>query len=326
VAIGALVAGVARWRGMRRWVSEVRPELRTPLLYVPMDVASAAALQLGRRAVVRPTAVRPGIESRREVVPAEPPVPIVRYERPHRARPSGAVLWIHGGGTVMGTPDSAHAFCSRLADELDALVISVDYRLAPEDPFPAALLDCAAVLRWLHDHAEAEGVAPARIAVGGDSAGGGLAASLAQHALDSGGPPIAFQALVYPMIDDRTALRSGRGGRQHFVWTAASNRFAWTAYLGHAPSTAPERPHAAAARREDLAGLPPAWIGVGDLDLFLEEDVDYAERLEAAGVPCELHVEPGMYHGADALLPEVPSMRAFRDRVVAALAEAVGGR
>lgn len=324
VALGALVAGAVRWWRMRRWVAEVRPELRTPLLYVPMDVASDAALQVGRRAVVRPTEVRAGIESRREVVHAEPPVPIVRYERPDRARPSGAVLWIHGGGTVMGTPDGAHAFCSRLADELDVLVVSVDYRLAPEDPFPAALLDGAAALRWLHDHAEEEGVDPARIAVGGDSAGGGFAASLAQHALDAGGPPIAFQALVYPMIDDRTTLRHPADGRPHFVWTAASNRFAWTAYLGHAPSMAPERPHAAAARRDDLAGLPPAWIGVGDLDLFLEEDVDYAERLEAAGVPCELHVEPGMYHGADALLPDAPSMRAFRDRLVAAIAAAIG--
>jgi acetyl esterase/lipase len=135
---------------------------------------------------------------------------------------------------------------------------------------------------------------------------------------------VAFQVLVYPMLDDRTVLRAEADGTEGFVWTRASNRFAWTAYLGHEPSMAEERPHAAAARCTDLTGLPPAWIGVGELDLFLAEDVDYAARLEAAGVPCELHLEPGMYHGADAILPEVPSMRAFRDRMVAALAPVIG--
>jgi acetyl esterase/lipase len=322
VAIGAGVARqVAR---TRQAVSAVSPELRSPLLYLPMDVSNRAVLQVGRKVTARTTPIHPGIACTTRTVPGEPPVPVVTYERPDRARPSGALLWIHGGGTVMGSPTSSHAFCSRVADELDALVVSVDYRLAPEDPFPAGLLDCAAALRWLHDSASSLGVDPGRVAIGGESAGGGLAASLAQHARDTGGPPVAFQLLVYPMLDDRTVLRSEADGTEGFIWTRASNRFAWTAYLGHEPTLAEERPYAAAARCTDVAGLPPAWIGVGDLDLFLAEDVDYAERLVVAGVACELHLEPAMYHGADAVLPHAPTMQAFRDRMVAALAPVLG--
>jgi len=128
------------------------------------------------------------------------------------------------------------------------------------------------------------------------------------------------------MLDDRTVLRADDAGRGAFVWTAASNRFAWTAYLGHPPSVADERPYAAPARTADLTGLPPAWVGVGDLDLFYEEDVDYAARLDAAGVPCELHVSPGMYHGADAVLTKAPSCRSFLDSMTAALAAALAPR
>ena len=125
------------------------------------------------------------------------------------------------------------------------------------------------------------------------------------------------------MLDDRTVLRADHAGRGSFVWTPASNRFAWTAYLGHPPSRGDERPYAAPARTRDLAGLPPAWVGVGDLDLFHDEDVDYATRLEAAGVPCELHLEPGMYHGADSILPKAETSRRFRDAMTAALAAAL---
>ena len=225
----------------------------------------------------------------------------------------------------MGTPVGDHAFCSRVADELGLLVVSVDYRLAPEDPFPAGLEDCNAALTWLHNEADRLGVDPDRIAVGGGSAGGGLAASLAQLVRDEDGPAIAFQLLVYPMLDDRTVVRAEAQGRDALIWSPRSNRFAWTAYLGHEPTLDDERRWAAPARTTDLAGLAPAWIGVGDIDLFHDEDIDYAQRLAAAGVPCALHVEPGMFHGADAVLTTRPSMQAFRDRMIAALAAAVGG-
>ena len=160
--------------------------------------------------------------------------------------------------------------------------------------------------------------------MGGDSAGGGLAAALCQLARDRGGPAVCFQLLNYPMLDDRTVLRTDHQGRGTFIWTPASNRFGWSAYLGHAPSPADAPDHAAPARTADLAGLPPAWIGVGDLDLFHDEDVDYATRLEAARVPCELHVERGMFHGADQFLMKAPRMQAYRDRMVAALGGAIG--
>ena len=212
-----------------------------------------------------------------------------------------AVLYIHGGGMVLGSPQTEAVGSGRMARELDAVVVSPDYRLAPEHPFPAALDDCMAALRWMRDNADELGIDPDRIAVTGSSAGGGLSAAVAQRAHDEG-IALRAQALVYPMIDDRTALRDDHGGRGRFLWTHASNRFGWTAYLGREPrmSDAPE--YAAPARRVDLSGLAPAWVGVGDLDLFHDESVAYAERaLTECGVPCELVTVAGMYHGADGL-------------------------
>jgi acetyl esterase/lipase len=254
----------------------------------------------------------------------DPDTRVVLYEPASRTRPSGALLWIHGGGLVMGRPEQANTWCSTLAAELGILVVSVDYRLAPEHPFPAGLTDCVTALRWLHDQADDLGVDPDRIAVGGDSAGGGLAAALCQRNRDEGGPPVCFQLLNYPMLDDRTVLRADHDGRGEFIWTPRSNRFGWSASLGGPPSAADLPAHAAPARTTDLTGLPPAWIGVGDLDLFHDEDVDYAERLLAAGVACELHVEPGMFHGADQIVLKAPRMRAYRERMVTALGDALG--
>jgi len=276
----------------------------------------------------RPAARPAGAEAPRRVVPggpATPPVPVHVYEPQGRARPSGALLWIHGGGFVIGDPVNYHDVCSLLAAELGVLVVSVDYRLAPKNPFPAGLDDCYSALTWLHGHAPDLGVDPARIAVAGDSAGGGLAACLAQLAHDRGEVPVAFQALVYPMLDDRTVLRADHAGTGMFVWSPKSNRFGWTAYLGHEPAVEPPAPYAAAARREKLAGLPPAWIGVGDLDLFHAEDLEYAGRLREAGVACDLHVVPGMYHGADGMFRHTRAMVAFRASMVSALRTAIAG-
>ena len=184
---------------------------------------------------------------------------------------------------VVGSPQSETRGAAQLARELGALVVSPDYRLAPEHPYPAALDDCMSTLYWMRDNADELGIDPDRIAVTGSSAGGGLTAAVAQRAHDEG-IRLRAQAMVYPMLDDRTVLRDDHGGRGRFLWTPASNRFGWTAYLGRPPrmSDAPE--YAAPARREDLSGLAPAWIGVGDLDLFYDESVDYADRLRAAGV------------------------------------------
>ena len=326
LAIGA-VAGrsVARRRAA---ISRVAADLRSPLLYLPFDLRSERALRVIRMLSTRAaTPTVPGVEVSDRTVGGSVEAPgtrVVTYEGPGRRRPSGALLWIHGGGMVLGRPEQANSWCSALALELGIVVVSVDYRLAPEQPFPDGLTDCYTALTWLHEQAADLGVDADRIAVGGDSAGGGLGAALCQLTRDRGGPAICFQLLNYPMLDDRTVLRTDHQGRGEFIWTPASNRFGWTAYLGHALAPADAPRHAAPARMADLAGLPPAWIGVGDLDLFHEEDVDYATRLEAAGVPCELHVEPGMYHGADQFLLRTPRMKAYRNRMVAALSEAIG--
>ncbi len=178
-------------------------------------------------------------------------------------------------------------------------------------------------LRWLHDSAEELGIDPDRVAVGGASAGGGLAAAVALRARDEGGPPLCFQLLNYPMLDDRTVLRTDHAGTGAFVWTPVSNRYGWSAYLGAEPRDHDDRVHAAPARATDLSGLPPAWIGVGQLDLFHAEDVDYAHRLIEAGVPCELVEEPGMYHAADQLRMNTARMQAYRQSMLDALQHAL---
>jgi acetyl esterase/lipase len=311
----------------RSALSAVAAELRHPLLLLPLHLRSRSVLRLMTAAPPRPAAIAAGVRVDERTVPARGEHPQVRvwvYEPLERVRPSGALLWIHGGGFVLGDPVTYHDTCSRLADELGIVVVSVDYRLAPAHPFPAGLEDCWTALAWLADQGQGLGIDPRRIAVGGDSAGGGLAACLAQLAHDRADVTVAFQLLIYPMLDDRTVLRTEHAGTGSFVWSPVSNRFGWTSYLGHAPRDEAPAPYAAAARREDLTGLPPAWIGVGEVDLFHAEDVAYARRLTAAGVPCELVVVPGMYHGADGFFPTAPQMAGFRAAMTAALREALG--
>ncbi|HEY5153302.1 MAG TPA: alpha/beta hydrolase [Acidimicrobiales bacterium] len=317
-----VVGAIGRCFLRRRPAMEpVVADLRMPVLYLPMSLRSERVLRVVRSLPAPPLPTPSGVvvESRTIATDAGDQLRVVTYERPDRAHPGGALLWIHGGGMVLGTPEQGHPLCGRWADELGILVVSVDYRLAPEHPFPDGLEDCYAALGWLHHEAAALGVDTERVAVGGDSAGGGLAAALSQMARDRGGPGICFQLLEYPMLDDRTVLRSDHGGTGAFVWTPASNRFAWSAYLGRPPAAGEAPLYAAPARTEDLTGLPPAWVGVGELDLFHAEDVRYADRLRSSGVACDLHVEPGMYHGADALRAKAPTSMRFRDLMTAAL-------
>lgn len=236
----------------------------------------------------------------------------MRLYRPRElATPAPAMLWIHGGGMISGTALIDERTNLDFARELGIVVASVDYRLAPGAVAPAQLEDCYAALRWMSENADAQGIDASRIAVGGASAGGGLAAGLAQLALDRGQVPLAFQLLVYPMIDDRTVTRTDHDLRGVRVWRKSSNRYGWTSYLGHEPGAERVVPYAAPARRDDLRGLPPTWIGVGTLDLFHDEDVAYARRLREAGVPCELEIVEGAFHGFDAVMPRTPVSRAF---------------
>lgn len=254
-----------------------------------------------------------------------PPVQ-VRLHRPVAPGPAPVplVLWVHGGGLVSGTPVQDDATCTAFSRELGAVVAAVRYRLAPAHPGPAAVEDVYAALRGLHARAAHVGIDPSRIAVAGASAGGGLAAAAAQVAHDRGEVPLAFQLLVYPMLDDRTVTRTDHDTRGVRVWTPRSNRFGWTSYLGGPPGADVVPEYVVPARRQDLSGLPPAWIGVGDLDLFHDEDLRYAERLREAGVPCEVHVVPGAFHGFDALFRKAGVSQDFLATQVAVLREALG--
>jgi acetyl esterase/lipase len=243
--------------------------------------------------------------------------------------PRPALLWLHGGGLVMGTPLQDDRFCAATALDLGVVVASVRYRLAPEHPFPAAADDGYAAWLWLRGNAAALGVDPARIAIGGQSAGGGLAASMVQRIHDAGRPgegrPVA-QWLFSPMLDDRTAARRELDAVRHHVWDNALNRIGWRAFLGTAPGGGDVPPYAAAARRTDLSGLPASWIGVGSVDLFHDEDRAYAAGLRAAGVDCTLDVVPDAPHGFESWASGTGLARAYVDRARAWLGGALAVR
>ncbi|SDS84262.1 Acetyl esterase/lipase [Corynebacterium timonense] len=212
-----------------------------------------------------------------------------RYHTPEREPGDTAVLWFHGGGLVMGTPDSNDNVCRQLARDLGVPVLAAGYRLAGQAPFPAALDDAVG---W-HDYLVTQGFR--RIIVGGTSAGGGIAAALAQLLVDAGRPP-AFQILIHPMLDDRTQLRP-TPGRGVFAWNKLNNHVGWSAYLRSRPGRGAKPRYAVPARRDNYEGLPPAFISVGSQDLFFDEDVRYANSLIDAGVWARLHVVVGGIHG-----------------------------
>lgn len=303
--LGAAATAAGRFVAERREaVAQVPADLRNPALYIPFDTSSAAKLWLMRRARLPRATPDPRVSISTRMVSrgaGAAEITLYVYEPQGRTAPTGVLLWVHGGGYIMGSAPDYHANCAHYAIAAGVVVVSVEYRLAPEHPFPAGLEDCYAALRWVHANADGLGVDTARIAVGGDSAGGGLAAALAQYAYDRGEVSVRFQLLVYPMLDDRTLASSGEPGHGVLIWNAASNRFAWRCYLGHEPGTREPEPYAVPARRTDLSGLAPAWIGTGSLDLFHDEDVEYAERLLAAGVHCELLDVEGLYHGGDTI-------------------------
>lgn len=220
------------------------------------------------------------------------------------------LLWIHGGGYLVGSAAQDDGLCRAFARRTGATVVSVDYRLAPQFPYPAPLDDCHAALVWMSDQPDIDS---SRIAIGGASAGGGLAAALAIRARDEGPVDPVLQLLAYPMLDDRTDTADSR----HRLWDARSNRFGWSSYIGEAdPSTV------SPARHADLAGLAPVWIGVGTRDLFFDEDTIYGDRLERAGVPCDFLSIPGAFHGFDLVARRAGVSRNFFDSQCTALRDA----
>jgi acetyl esterase/lipase len=221
-----------------------------------------------------------------------------------------ALLWIHGGGLVLGSARLDDRVCGETAQDLGVTVVSVDYRLAPKHPFPAAIDDSHAAWRWLAAHADDLGIDLDRVAVGGQSAGGGLAACLVQRLHDEG-TRVAAQWLFCPMLDDRTAAERAHDATGHHVWNNRSNLVGWSSYLGQAPGAASVPPYAVAARREDLSGLPSTWMYTSDIELFHDEDLAYARRLSAAGVEVTLEIVRAAPHGFEAWAPDTPPAQAL---------------
>jgi triacylglycerol lipase len=271
------------------------PELREVLGAFEMPPFDAETIAAIRSASFPGVALSDAVARTEHEVPGEPPIS-VRVHRPvgaDGARPG--IFSIHGGGYVIGSYDMDDYLHDQWSPLLGTVGISVQYRLAPETPYPGPVEDCYAALRWAHEHADEIGVDPARLGIYGISAGGGLAAALALLVRDRGEFPLAFQLLDCPMLDDRQTTPS-IGAKGLYVWGAESNEFGWRSYLGELHGSDDVPPYAAASRATTLAGLPPSCVVVGSIDGFRDEDVDYALRLNQAGVPCELHVIAGLPH------------------------------
>jgi len=234
-----------------------------------------------------------------------PNVPVRVYRPDNSTESLPALLWMHGGGYVLGSLQGDDYKVRQLVKNVDCIVVSVEYRLAPEHPFPAPLEDCYAALMWLAANTDKLGVDAARMAVGGLSAGGGLAAALALLARDRAEVNVLFQMLCCPMIDDQNVTSSSYSITDPRLWNRDCNERGWAAYLGGEGVAGSEStsPYAAVAGAEDLSNLPPAYIPVGSQDLFVDENIEYARRLNQAGVPAELHIFPGGSHAFEFLVP-----------------------
>lgn len=249
----------------------------------------------------------------------EPDVSVRIYRPLNATATMPGIYYIHGGGMVLGTVDGEDATAAMLCDEVGAVVVSVEYRLAPEHPHPAPLEDCYAGLVWTAQNAADLGIDPARLAIYGGSAGGGLAIATALLARDRGGPDLRFMMPIYPMIDNTNITASSHQITSVGIWDRDANIEAWSWYLGGKEADQ----YAAPALAEDLAGLPPTFIDVGTADLFRDEDIAFAQRLMKAGVPCEFHVNPGAYHASEVFAPDAALSQRIRAMRIDALSRAL---
>lgn len=311
------------------------PELRVVLDQLPLTTLTSETLRTARERTDQVVAQRraetppfPAIEvdERRIAGWAGAPkvrVLVYRPRAPAASRPG--LLWIHGGGYVAGVPEQDDWQVKRIVEAVGCVVVSVDYRLAPEHPHPAPVDDCYAALAWLHAQAAPLGIDAARIGIAGVSAGGGLCAAVALLARDRGEIAPCFLAPLQPMLDDRTAcLGDAHPTAGKELWTNASNHFGWSALLGHEPGRGGVSHHAVPARAPSYAGLPPTYIATGALDLFVEEDIEFARRLMRDGVPTELHVWPGVCHAFDTLAPQFELSQAYERAFHLALRRGLG--
>jgi acetyl esterase/lipase len=282
---------------------------------VPDISARRAAMEQMLAALPIPD--NPNVTKEDRSVPAPEGAPgiTLRIYRPLNASAQLAgIFYIHGGGMVLGSIETEDATATMLCDQTGAAVVSVEYRLAPEHPHPAQVEDCYAGLRWTAEHASELGIDPRRMALYGGSAGGGLAVATALMARDRGGPALRFMMPIYPMLDDRNETASCEEIIDVGIWDRDANLEAWQLYLGGKPADH----YAAPARVEDVNGLPPAFIDVGTVDLFRDEDIAFAQRLMQAGIPCELHVYPGAYHASETFaLDAALSKRIWANRISA---------
>jgi acetyl esterase len=312
VAAGPQCPSVSTPSPTAKWQDRVDPELATVLPYIPdMDLSDVSKARESLASLVQqaPREI-PGVESLEvadHLVPSlndAPPVPVRVYRRKDLASSVPGILWIHGGGFVLGSVDLEHASTADLALNLGVVVVSVEYRLAPEHPFPAGLDDCYAALVWTAEQSVELGIDPGRLAVGGMSAGGGLSAAVALRSRDQAGPALCFQLLGIPDLDDRLDTPSMVEFEDTPMWNRRLAVQSWAYYLGEDPGTYPGEarpqvsPYAAPAREPNLAGLPPAYLSTGELDPLRDEGIDYATRMIRAGVPVELHHFPGAFHGS----------------------------
>jgi len=295
-----------------------------PLLPTVTDLSTQESIQAmreSRESMFPAPTPRDDVLSEDRHVPARegaPEVPVRIYrkkESASNARP--CVFEIHGGGFLLGNIEMMDAWCQRIAAEIDAIVVSVEYRLAPEHPFPAGVEDCYAALEWTAAQADSLGVDPARIAIAGQSAGGGLAAATALLSRDRGGPALCFQLLEIPELDDRLETPSMRAFTDTPLWNLPNARWSWRHYLGTAHG-GDVSPYAAPARAKDLSGLPPAYVSTMEFDPLRDEGIEYAMRMLQAGVSVELHSFPGTFHGSS-LLPGAEVSRRGLEEVIAAL-------
>lgn len=320
------------------YLAQVAPQLRSWALYLPNHLVPPALMLYIMGLAAKVDLIR---ASDRDVViriiegkspddghpfSARQLVPRALVQRVPDTPPRPAMIWTHGGGHVVGTPGFYDPQNARIAEELGIFVFAPSYRKSQQAPFPADLDDCYAVVRWVQENAGSLGIDPQRIAVCGDSAGGGLAAGIVQRAEDEG-HPVAFQGLVYPMLDHRsatdptTAAQAMPSSRGQFIWTARLNAAAWQHYLGPSHLSRELAPYASPLYRQDLSQCPPTWIGIGDLDLFYPEAHAFAQRLSKAGVPVTFETYEGAYHGFDHIAPQAAKTKKLHADLIKALRE-----
>lgn len=326
-APGALARPAATFDPLPYVHPEIRPLIGPLMEMSGMALTTIEALHKARRSPAFPTpgpAATPPWEER--IAPghaSNPDVKVYVINPGKRDALRPVILDMHGGGFILGSARDSIPQLQELAKTLDCVIVTVEYRLAPETRFPGSLEDNYAALKWLYAHAEELGADKARIAIMGGSAGGGHAAMLAIAARDRGEVPIIFQALTYPMLDDRTGSTVHKPPQQGAImWKPESNRFGWTSLLGVPAGSARVPPGSVPAREKNLKGLPPAFIGVGSIDLFVDEDVDYAQRLLDAGVLVELVVVPGGFHGFN-LFKQTRVVQRYEEHYIGVLRQAL---